>query len=168
MPLSVPALAAARAAGAVVWAEVELAARYLQGSIIGVTGSNGKSTVASLIAHLLGAAQQDAIACGNLGLPLISLVDDDHPDRHYIVELSSFQLEGIDRLRPCIAVMTNLTPDHQDRYASLAEYGAAKARIFRNQKTADVAVLNADDRVVAGMAERSGGPARGRSLLICR
>ncbi|MGD8377224.1 MAG: UDP-N-acetylmuramoyl-L-alanine--D-glutamate ligase, partial [Acidobacteriota bacterium] len=160
VPLAVPALAAARNAGVPIWAEVELAARFLRGPLIGVTGSNGKSTVVSLIAHLLEAAGREAVACGNLGTPLISLVEDDRESRWYVVELSSFQLEGIRSLRPHIAVVTNLTPDHQDRYPSLAEYGEAKARIFRNQDGADHAILNADDPLVATMGDRHGGPRR--------
>lgn len=160
VPLAAPALVAARNAGVPIWAEVELAGRFLHGPLIGVTGSNGKSTVVSLIAHLLGTAGRDAVGCGNLGTPLISLVEDDRESRWYVVELSSFQLEGIRALRPHIAVVTNLTPDHQDRYPSLAEYGEAKARIFRNQDGSDHAILNADDPLVATMGDRHGGPRR--------
>jgi len=149
VPLAIPPLAAARAAAVPVWAEVELAARFLRGSLIGITGSNGKSTVTAWTAHLLQAAGIEAVACGNLGLPLVSLVEDEVPQRRYVVELSSFQLEGIVEMRPRVAVMTNLSPDHQDRYPSVNEYGAAKARILMNQRAGDHAVLNADDPWVA-------------------
>jgi UDP-N-acetylmuramoylalanine--D-glutamate ligase len=149
VPLTIAPLAAARAAGVPIWSEVELAARFLRGSLIGITGSNGKSTVTAWTAHLLQGAEIDAVACGNLGLPLVALVGDDRPERRYVVELSSFQLEGIERLRPRVSVMTNLSPDHQDRYPTVAEYGAAKARIFMNQGAGDDAILNADDPWVA-------------------
>jgi len=160
VPLSSPPLAAARAAGVAVLGEVELAARFLRGMLVGITGSNGKSTVTALTAHLLTAAGLDAVACGNLGDPLIAQVEEDRPERRYAVELSSFQLEGIERLRPRVAVMTNLTPDHQDRYGSLEEYAAAKVRIFMNQGEGDEMVLNADDPAVATMPVPAGRPRR--------
>jgi len=160
VPLSSPHLVEARAAGGVVIGEVELAARFLRGMIVGITGSNGKSTVTALTAHLLASAGLDAVACGNLGDPLIAQVAEDRPERRYAVELSSFQLEGIERLRPRVAVMTNLTPDHLDRYGSLEEYAAAKARIFMNQGEGDDMVLNADDPAVATMPLPAGRPRR--------
>jgi len=160
VPLSSPPLAAARAAGVPVWAEVELAFRFLRGTLLGITGSNGKSTVTAWTAHLLAQAGLNAVACGNLGVPLLSLVDDDEPGRLYVTELSSFQLEGIHELRPAVALMTNMSPDHQDRYDCFDDYVDAKARLFENQCSDDHAVLNAEDVRVARMAQRPGGPCR--------
>ena len=145
VPLSIQPLAAARRKGVRVVAEVEVASWYLEGTLVGITGSNGKSTTTSLAGHILAEAGRDAVACGNLGTPLIELVETDSPDRVYVVELSSFQLEGIETLRPRVAVLLNLSPDHQDRYPDMAAYYAAKLRIFMNQARSDDAVLNRDD-----------------------
>jgi UDP-N-acetylmuramoylalanine--D-glutamate ligase len=126
-------------------AEVEVASWFLRGTIVGITGSNGKSTTTSLAGHVLEAAGLDAVACGNLGTPLSDLIATDTPARHYVVELSSFQLEGIETLRPRIAALLNLTPDHQDRYPDNAAYYDAKMRLFMNQGPSDHCIVNADD-----------------------
>lgn len=152
VPLSIPPLAAARRAGVRVVAEVEVASWYLEGQLIGVTGSNGKSTTTALAGHLLTHAGRNAVACGNLGTPLIETIADDAPDRLYVVELSSFQLEGIETFRPHIAVLLNLSPDHQDRYPDTPAYYQAKGRLFMNQTSADHAVLNQDDAEVLALA----------------
>ena len=152
VPLSIPPLAAARRAGVRVVAEVEVASWYLAGKLIGITGSNGKSTTTALAGHLLTHAGRNAVACGNLGTPLIETIDDDAPDRLYVVELSSFQLEGIETFRPHIAVLLNLSPDHQDRYPDTPAYYRAKGRLFMNQTSADHAVLNQDDAEVVALA----------------
>jgi UDP-N-acetylmuramoylalanine--D-glutamate ligase len=154
VPLSLRELGAARRAGVPVWAEVELAGRLLRGRLAGVTGSNGKTTTTALTAHLLRAAGMDAVACGNIGVPLCSLVDTDHPARWYVTELSSFQLEAIEALRPRVAVLLNLTPDHLDRHRDFDEYRTAKERIFANQTPDDHAVLNLEDSHSAGIAGR--------------
>lgn len=145
VPLASPPLRAARRRGARLVAEVELAARYLKGTLIGITGSNGKSTTTALTAHLLAHAGLRAAACGNLGTPLSDLIASDTPEHYYVVELSSFQLEGIERLRPRIGVLLNLSPDHLDRYPDRRAYYRAKARLFMNQSRTDHAVLNRDD-----------------------
>lgn len=160
VPMSSQPLAAARAAGIPVWAEVELAFRFLRGTLLGITGSNGKSTVTAWTAHILAHAGLNAVACGNLGVPLLSLLGDDEPGRLYVTELSSFQLEGIHTLRPAVALMTNVSPDHQDRYDSFDDYVSAKERLFENQGADDHAVLNAADARVTRMAERLDGPCR--------
>lgn len=154
VPLSSPPLAAARREGVRVVAEVELASWYLSGTLIGITGSNGKSTTTSLCGHILEQAGLKATACGNLGTPLTSMVADDAPDRTYVVELSSFQLEGIETFRPRIAALLNLSPDHQDRYPDNRSYYDAKARIFMNQSAEDHAILNHDDAQVQALAGR--------------
>jgi len=164
VPLSIQPLAAARRRGVRVVAEVEVASWYLEGTLIGITGSNGKSTTTALAGHLLARAGRNAVACGNLGTPLIETLEQDAPDRLYVVELSSFQLEGIETFRPHVSVLLNLSPDHQDRYPDTAAYYAAKGRLFMNQKAADHAVLNQDDEAVAllarGIAPRRHGFSR--------
>ena len=162
VPMSIPALDAARASGIPVIAEVELASRLLPGLVVGITGTNGKSTTTALCAALLRDAGRDAVACGNFGTPWIHYAvgaagegAPPPPSRVWVVELSSFQLEGLRRFAPDVAVHLNLTPDHLDRYRSVDEYGAAKARIFENQGEAQVAVLNADDPLVARIRTRA-------------
>jgi UDP-N-acetylmuramoylalanine--D-glutamate ligase len=152
VPLTIGPIAEARRHGVRVVAEVELASWFLRGTLIGITGTNGKSTTTALTAHLLAGSGLRATACGNIGLPLTDLIPDDAPDRHYVVELSSFQLEGIDTFHPRIAALLNLAPDHQDRYDDPKAYYRAKARIFGNQTPDDHAVLNRDDKEVWGMA----------------
>jgi UDP-N-acetylmuramoylalanine--D-glutamate ligase len=148
VPLTLEAIVKARRGGVRVVGEIELASWFLQGILIGITGTNGKSTTTALTAHLLAQAGLRATACGNIGLPLTDLIPKDAPDHYYVVELSSFQLEGIDTFRPWIAALLNLAPDHQDRYPDPAPYYQAKSRIFRNQGRADHAILNRDDAEV--------------------
>src|SRR5947207_8424165 len=145
VPADAPLLQAARAKGVTIWSEVELADRFLRGLLIGITGSNGKTTTTSLIDHILKNAGFSTILAGNIGTPLIARVDQTNDDSITVVELSSFQLELIETFRPNISVFLNLTPDHLDRHHTLEAYGRAKARIFENQTEADRAVLNADD-----------------------
>jgi UDP-N-acetylmuramoylalanine--D-glutamate ligase len=158
VPLAIAPIAAARKAGVRVVAEVEVASWFLEGTLVGITGSNGKSTTTSLAGHILARAGRNAVACGNLGTPLIEMVEEDSPDRVYVVELSSFQLEGIETFRPHVAVLLNLSPDHQDRYPDMPAYYAAKGRIFMNQAASDHAILNQDDPLVTSLAR--GIPAR--------
>jgi UDP-N-acetylmuramoylalanine--D-glutamate ligase len=140
-----PLLEAARLKGITIWSEIELADRFLNGRLIGITGSNGKTTTTSLIEHILKSAGVPTVLAGNIGTPLIACVDGTNDKTVTVVELSSFQLELTDSFRPHISVFLNLTPDHLDRHHSLEAYGAAKARIFQNQTETDSAVLNADD-----------------------
>jgi len=145
VPADLPQLLAARAAGVTVWSEVELAARFLRGKLIAITGSNGKTTTTSLIGHILCGAGFPTILAGNIGTPLIACVDNSRDDTVTVAELSSFQLELTESVRPNIAVFLNLTPDHLDRHHTLEAYGAVKAKIFANQTERDAAILNADD-----------------------
>jgi UDP-N-acetylmuramoylalanine--D-glutamate ligase len=145
VPADAPLLQAARAKGITIWSEIELAYRFLQGRLIGITGSNGKTTTTSLVEHILKTAGFRTILAGNIGTPLIGCVGEMSETSVSVVELSSFQLELIDTFRPNISVFLNLTPDHLDRHHTLGSYGAAKARIFENQTEQDAAVLNADD-----------------------
>jgi UDP-N-acetylmuramoylalanine--D-glutamate ligase len=145
VPLTMPALAAARAIGIPVWSEMELAWRFLRGRLVCITGSNGKTTTTSLVGHILETARLPVQVAGNIGTPLISRVDVSSDAGFTVVEASSFQLESISAFRPDIAVLLNLTPDHLDRHGSFEQYGRAKARIFENQTESDAAVVNADD-----------------------
>jgi UDP-N-acetylmuramoylalanine--D-glutamate ligase len=145
VPADAPLLESARAKGVTIWSEIELACRFLKGRLIGITGSNGKTTTTSLIEHILRSARFSTILAGNIGTPLISFVEKTSEKTITVAELSSFQLELIEKFRPNISVFLNLTPDHLDRHHTLESYGAAKARIFENQTESDSAVLNADD-----------------------
>jgi UDP-N-acetylmuramoylalanine--D-glutamate ligase len=157
VPADAPPLLAARAAGVTIWSEIELASRFLRGKLLGITGSNGKTTTASLVAHILRSAGFPTILAGNIGTPLIACVEDTRDNTYTVAELSSFQLELADKFRPDIAVFLNLTPDHLDRHHTLEAYGAAKARIFANQTARDAAILNADDAATVAHAPK--GPA---------
>jgi UDP-N-acetylmuramoylalanine--D-glutamate ligase len=143
----------AERAGAEVIGEVELASRYLKGRIVAITGSNGKTTTTSLIGELLKDAGLQVQVGGNIGKPLIGLVENSRADGWTVAEVSSFQLETIKQFHPAVAVVLNVTPNHMDRYDNFMHYAAAKHRIFMNQTPADIAVLNADDEVVSAWAD---------------
>ncbi len=142
----------AERAGAEIIGEVELASRYLKGRIVGITGSNGKTTTTALIGKMLADAGLPTQVGGNIGTPLISLVETSREDGWTVVELSSFQLETIVRFHPTVALVLNVTPNHMDRYESFTDYAAAKHRIFMNQEPGDIAILNADDALVSSWA----------------
>ena len=145
VPANLPPLEKARAAGVPVWSELELAWRFLRGRLVGITGSNGKTTTTSLVAHILKTAGIHTLVGGNIGVPLLALVESSMDSSVTVAEISSFQLETIAEFRPEIGVLLNLTPDHLDRHASFDQYAAAKMRMFENQLERDAAVLNADD-----------------------
>ncbi len=151
VPLSLSYFDISRKAGIPIIAEIELASRHLKGKIIGITGSNGKTTTTTLVAGLLTGAGVKAHAAGNIGAPLIDFVAGSSPEDCYAVELSSFQLESVREFRPFIGSILNLTPDHLDRYSGFEDYIAAKKRLFMNQARTDFAVLNADDARTAAM-----------------
>ena len=144
VPLDRPLLEDARRRGVPVIAEVELAAPFLNGPIVGITGSNGKSTTTALTGAMLRAAGHKVEVCGNIGDPLVGKIEGP-PGRVFVVELSSFQIDGIITLKPRAAALLNLSEDHLDRYGSMAAYGASKKRLFLNQDGNGIAVLNADD-----------------------
>ena len=146
---TLPPLAAARAQGLPIWSEIELAWHFLQGRLVAITGSNGKTTTTSLIGHLLETAGVPMLVAGNIGTPLISRVETSSDSTVTVAEMSSFQLETIESLRPDVGLLLNLTPDHLDRHASFEDYARAKARIFENQTENDAAIVNADDAVAA-------------------
>ena len=142
----------AERAGAEVIGEIELASRYLQGRIVAITGTNGKTTTTTLIGAMLKDAGMTVQVGGNIGTALISLVDSSRPDGWTVVEVSSFQLETTVDFHPTVAAVLNVTPNHMDRYESVTDYAAAKHRIFLNQTAGDVAILNADDETVSSWA----------------
>ena len=155
---------AARDRGVPVIAEIELASRWLQGRVIAITGTKGKSTTTALTGKMLEAAGFKVTVGGNIGSPLSAQVSASTPETFHVVETSSFQLEQIDTFHPWIAVVLNLSPDHLDRHPDVEAYAAAKARIFENQNAADFAVINADDPAVLEMARRGRATARPFSL----
>jgi len=147
----IPARYAERA-GAEVIGEIELASRYLRGRIVGITGSNGKTTTTTLVGRILKDAGLSVQVGGNIGTALISMVETSTDEGWTVVELSSFQLETIKSFHPTVALCLNVTPNHMDRYETLMDYAAAKHRLFRNQTAGDVAILNADDPIVSSWA----------------
>src|SRR5262245_11414966 len=150
----IPVLRAARDRGVPVIGEIELAWRWLLGRVIAITGTKGKSTTTALTGRMLEAAGFKVTVGGNIGAPLSAQVPESTPDTLHVVETSSFQLEQIDTFRPWISVMLNFSPDHLDRHPTVEAYGAAKARIFENQRPDDFAVINADDPAVLELARR--------------
>ncbi|HEX6279962.1 MAG TPA: UDP-N-acetylmuramoyl-L-alanine--D-glutamate ligase [Pyrinomonadaceae bacterium] len=132
--------------------EVELAYRFMKGRVVGITGSNGKTTTTTLIGELLKNAGIETQVGGNIGKPLLELAETSTDETWTVAELSSFQLETIRDFRANVAICLNVTPNHLDRYDSFTDYAAAKHRIFMNQTADDLAVLNADDKITASWA----------------
>jgi UDP-N-acetylmuramoylalanine--D-glutamate ligase len=156
VPLDIPIIDLCRQHGVPVLGEVEVAWHELTGTMIGITGTNGKSTVTTLIGEMLEAWGEKAFVGGNLGTPLVDAVGQDY--QWQVVELSSFQLETIEDFQPHYAMLLNISEDHLDRYADMESYVAAKARIFENLGDDDIAILNADDpqvmQAASGIAAR--------------
>jgi UDP-N-acetylmuramoylalanine--D-glutamate ligase len=157
VPWDLPQLEAARRLGIEVVGELEVAAAMLRGRVIGVTGTNGKTTTTSLIGHILRAAGWNVCVAGNIGTPVLSIVETSTDDTWNVLELSSFQLEAMSHFRCEIALVLNVTPDHLDRHKTLDGYAKAKARIFMAQTSGDHAVLNADDAGCREMAPQARG-----------
>src|SRR5437773_1636562 len=155
VPVDAPPLVQARALGETVIGEIELAAQFFPGTIIAITGSNGKTTTTTLAGEIIAAGGFRTIVGGNIGTPAISLVEAATPDTIAVLEVSSFQLETIQTFHPKVAVVLNVTPDHLDRHGTFEAYVDAKARIFENQRESDFAVLNADDATCVALAART-------------
>jgi UDP-N-acetylmuramoylalanine--D-glutamate ligase len=160
VPADLPQLEMARRAGVEIISEPELAGRFLRGRMIGITGSNGKTTTTALTGELMKAAGAQVIVGGNIGTPLTSLIEQSSEATWTVAELSSFQLEMIDSLRVHVAIVTNITPDHLDRHGTFENYVRAKHRIFRNQTADDFAVLNGRDKAINEMVAALGVPSR--------
>lgn len=155
VPADLDLLTAVRARGVPVIGELELAAPYLEGPTIGITGTNGKTTTTALTGHIL---RESGIACqvgGNIGAAPAGMVATSRPDQWNVLELSSFQLETIETFRAQIAACLNITQNHLDRHYTFEAYVDAKARLFDMQHAGDVAILNADDRATAALADRA-------------
>src|SRR4030081_2201939 len=155
VPVDAPPLLQARSVGGEVIGEIELAAQFLPGPIVAITGSNGKTTTTTLTGEIMTAGGFPALVGGNIGTPAIALAERSTPESAIVLEVSSFQLETIQSFRPKVAVILNVTPDHLDRHGTFEAYVDAKARIFENQHSADFSVLNADDPACAAMAART-------------
>jgi UDP-N-acetylmuramoylalanine--D-glutamate ligase len=155
VPVDAPLLVQARSLGEAVIGEIELAAQFLPGPIVAITGSNGKTTTTTLTGEILAAGGLPTLVGGNIGTPAISLAERATPESVIVLEVSSFQLETIQTFRPKVAVVLNVTPDHLDRHRTFEAYVDAKARIFENQTDSDFAVLNEDDPTCVAMATRT-------------
>ena len=155
VPLDMPEVLLAKAAGVPVIGELELASRWLRGPIVAITGTKGKSTTTTLVGRMLEASGRKVLVGGNIGYPLSAQVEASTPDTVHVVEASSFQLETTDTFRPWIAALLNFSPDHLDRHPDEAAYAAAKIRIFANQQPCDWAVVNADSPEAMRMSEQA-------------
>jgi UDP-N-acetylmuramoylalanine--D-glutamate ligase len=145
VPLDIRPLGPARQKGVPIVSEIEVAFRMIQGDVVAITGSNGKTTTTTLIGEVLSKTGRPVQVGGNIGTAMSSLVETSKKETINVVEVSSFQLDGIQTFRPNVAVLLNITPDHLDRYRDFDAYRASKFRIFENQLSSDVAVLNLDD-----------------------
>jgi len=155
VPLNTPELAQVKSFGLPVIGELELAARFLKGKTLAITGSNGKTTTTALVGEILEKAGVPTLVGGNIGVPVVALIDQSTDDTWSVLEVSSFQLESTERFHPSIAVILNITPDHLDRHGSFENYALAKERIFAAQTESDCLILNADNARAAQAAVRS-------------
>jgi UDP-N-acetylmuramoylalanine--D-glutamate ligase len=155
VPLTTPALVQARSFGLPVIGELELAAHFLRGKILAVTGSNGKTTTTTLLGEILTEAGIETQVGGNIGTPVAELIPASTDAGWSVLEVSSFQLESTVEFRPTVAAILNITPDHLDRHGSFENYALAKERIFAAQTAEDCVVLNADNARAAAAAERA-------------
>jgi len=155
VPLDTPALAQVRSFGLPVIGELELAARFLRGRILAITGSNGKTTTTALAGEILKEAGIATLVAGNIGVPVVGLIEESTDSTWSVLEVSSFQLESTEQFHPAISVILNITPDHLDRHGTFENYALAKERIFAAQDANDCLVLNADNARAAEAATRS-------------
>jgi UDP-N-acetylmuramoylalanine--D-glutamate ligase len=164
VPLSTPELVQVRTLGLPIIGELELAARFLKGDVLAITGSNGKTTTTTLCGEIFSAAGLKTLVAGNIGLPVIEVVDQSAPGSWSVLEVSSFQLETTESFHPHVAVILNITPDHLDRHGTFENYVAMKERIFANQTGGDYLILNGDDPVT----QQAAGRARSQILWFSR
>jgi UDP-N-acetylmuramoylalanine--D-glutamate ligase len=155
VPLDTPELAQVKSFGLPVIGELELAARFLKGKTVAITGSNGKTTTTALVGEILEEAGFPTLVGGNIGVPVVGLIESSTPETWSVLEVSSFQLESTEQFHPNIAVILNITPDHLDRHGTFENYARAKERIFAEQSEQDFVVLNADNARAAASASRS-------------
>jgi len=145
VPLDTPELVQVKSFGLPVIGELELAGRFLKGKMVAITGSNGKTTTTTLLGEILREAGLPTLVGGNIGVPVVSLIDESTDETWSVLEVSSFQLESTEQFHPKIAVILNITPDHLDRHGTFENYALAKERIFAAQDAGDSLVLNADN-----------------------
>ena len=155
VPLSTPELVQVRRLGLPIIGELELAARFLKGKVLAITGSNGKTTTTTLCGEIFSAAGLNPLVAGNIGLPVIDVVDQSTESAWSVLEVSSFQLETTESFHPHVAVILNITPDHLDRHGTFENYAAMKEKIFANQTGTDYLILNGDDSTVQQAASRT-------------
>ena len=155
VPFDTPELKQVRAFGLPIIGELELASRFLQGQIVAITGSNGKTTTTSLLGKIFAGAGVPTLVGGNIGTPVIDLIAQSTPQTTSVLEVSSFQLETVEQFRPHIAVVLNITQDHLDRHGTFENYAAMKARITAQQTADDFFVLNAEDKPTQMLAART-------------
>jgi UDP-N-acetylmuramoylalanine--D-glutamate ligase len=153
VPSDVAPLQQARRLGIPVIGEIELTARFLQGNVVAITGSNGKTTTTTLTGEIIASGGRKTLVGGNIGTPAITFVEQSSADTWVVLEISSFQLESIESFHPHISAVLNITPDHLDRHGSMENYIAAKGRIFENQTVDDYVVLNADNEISLRLAK---------------
>ena len=158
VPYDTPELAQVRAfgtAGPPIIGELELASRFLQGKVVAITGSNGKTTTTSLLGKIFADAGGPTLVGGNIGTPVIDLIAPSTPETVSVLEVSSFQLETVEEFHPQIAVVLNITPDHLDRHGTFENYAAMKTRITARQTAEDFLVLNAEDKPTQMVAAKT-------------
>jgi UDP-N-acetylmuramoylalanine--D-glutamate ligase len=155
VPLETPELEQAKKFGLPVIGELELAGRFLKGKILAITGSNGKTTTTTLLGEILKEAGISTLVGGNIGVPVVDLIEPSTPETWSVLEVSSFQLESTEEFHPAVSVILNITPDHLDRHGSFENYARAKERIFASQDKDDAVVLNADNARTAQAASRT-------------
>jgi UDP-N-acetylmuramoylalanine--D-glutamate ligase len=155
VPLSTPELVQVRRLGLPIIGELELAARFLKGKVLAITGSNGKTTTTTLSGEIFSAAGFNPLVAGNIGLPVIDVVDQSTEAGWSVLEVSSFQLETTESFHPHVAVILNITPDHLDRHGTFENYVAMKEKVFANQTGEDYLILNGDDPIAQQAASRT-------------
>ena len=153
VPHTIKPVKKAIAKGIPVIGEIELASRFIDEPVIAITGTNGKTTTTRLLGKMLEDSGIKVFVAGNIGNPLIEYVDTKKKAEVLVVEVSSFQLDTIDRFRPKIGVLLNIAEDHLDRYPDFAAYAASKGRLFKNQQKSDIAILNDKDSLVRDVTE---------------
>ena len=166
VPMDTPEVAQVKSYGLPVIGELELASRFLQGKVVAITGSNGKTTTTTLVGEILRAGGVKTLVGGNIGMPVIDLIGESSADSVSVLEVSSFQLETVEEFHPWIAMVLNITPDHLDRHGSFEAYAAAKARITERQGAGDFLVLNAEDKATQMVAGKAGIHGRGAAQVF--
>jgi UDP-N-acetylmuramoylalanine--D-glutamate ligase len=156
VPYDTPELKQVRAFGLPIIGELELASRFLQGKVVAITGSNGKTTTTALVGKIFADSGRKTMVGGNIGTPVVELIAESTPETTSVLEVSSFQLETVEEFRPEIAVVLNITPDHLDRHGTFEVYAATKARITARQTPADFLILNGEDKATQMVAAGAG------------